>query len=70
MKKLPTTDDEHIYPADTCGAAHDVRLALMQRFFKDVGVLTDAPSHLNALSLYLALSFTSFLSSRVSLAWI
>uniref|UniRef100_A0A8C7FSB3 E3 ubiquitin-protein ligase n=1 Tax=Oncorhynchus kisutch TaxID=8019 RepID=A0A8C7FSB3_ONCKI len=39
-KKLPTTDDEHIYPADTCGAAHDVRLALMQRFFKDVGVLT------------------------------
>ncbi|CAB1328486.1 unnamed protein product [Coregonus sp. 'balchen'] len=22
-KKLPTTDDEHIYPADTCGATHD-----------------------------------------------
>uniref|UniRef100_A0A674B6J2 E3 ubiquitin-protein ligase n=1 Tax=Salmo trutta TaxID=8032 RepID=A0A674B6J2_SALTR len=39
MKKLPTTDDEHIYPADTCGAAHDVRLALMQRFFKDSSCL-------------------------------
>uniref|UniRef100_A0A8C7NG24 E3 ubiquitin-protein ligase n=1 Tax=Oncorhynchus mykiss TaxID=8022 RepID=A0A8C7NG24_ONCMY len=38
-KKLPTTDDEHIYPADTCGAAHDVRLALMQRFFKDSSCL-------------------------------
>lgn len=37
-KKLPTTDEERIYPADTCGAAHDVRLALMQSFFKDVGV--------------------------------
>lgn len=37
-KKLPTTDEEHIYAADTCGVAHDVRLTLMQRFFKDVGV--------------------------------
>ncbi|KAJ8351977.1 hypothetical protein SKAU_G00234530 [Synaphobranchus kaupii] len=38
-KKLPTSDEEHIYPADTCGAAHDVRLALMQRFFKDSSCL-------------------------------
>lgn len=37
-KKLPTSDDEHIYAADTCGVANDVRLTLMQRFFKDVGV--------------------------------
>lgn len=37
-KNLPTNDDEHIYPVDTCGVAHDVRLTLMQRFFKDVGV--------------------------------
>uniref|UniRef100_A0A4W5K9E1 E3 ubiquitin-protein ligase n=1 Tax=Hucho hucho TaxID=62062 RepID=A0A4W5K9E1_9TELE len=38
-KKLPTTDEEHIYPADTCGAVHDVRLALMQSFFKDSSCL-------------------------------
>uniref|UniRef100_A0A8C8K502 E3 ubiquitin-protein ligase n=1 Tax=Oncorhynchus tshawytscha TaxID=74940 RepID=A0A8C8K502_ONCTS len=38
-KKLPTTDEERIYPADTCGAAHDVRLALMQSFFKDSSCL-------------------------------
>ncbi|XP_029936212.1 E3 ubiquitin-protein ligase ubr3 [Myripristis murdjan] len=38
-KKLPTSDEEHIYPADTCGAAHDVRLTLMQRFFKDSSCL-------------------------------
>ncbi|XP_034042641.1 E3 ubiquitin-protein ligase ubr3 isoform X1 [Thalassophryne amazonica] len=38
-KKLPTSDDEHIYPADTCGVAHDVRLTLMQRFFKDSSCL-------------------------------
>uniref|UniRef100_A0A6Q2WS24 E3 ubiquitin-protein ligase n=1 Tax=Esox lucius TaxID=8010 RepID=A0A6Q2WS24_ESOLU len=38
-KKLPTTDEEHIYPGDTCGAAHDVRLSLMQRFFKDSSCL-------------------------------
>ena len=37
-KKLPTSDEEHIYSADTCGVAHDVRLTLMQRFFKDVGI--------------------------------
>lgn len=37
-KNLPTSDEEHIYAADTCGVAHDVRLTLMQRFFKDVGV--------------------------------
>uniref|UniRef100_A0A8D0CHZ5 E3 ubiquitin-protein ligase n=1 Tax=Scleropages formosus TaxID=113540 RepID=A0A8D0CHZ5_SCLFO len=38
-KKLPTSDEEHIYPADTCGATHDVRLALLQRFFKDSSCL-------------------------------
>uniref|UniRef100_A0A8D3EF73 E3 ubiquitin-protein ligase n=1 Tax=Scophthalmus maximus TaxID=52904 RepID=A0A8D3EF73_SCOMX len=38
-KKLPTSDEEHIYPADTCGVAHDVRLTLMQRFFKDSSCL-------------------------------
>uniref|UniRef100_A0A7N6BPG8 E3 ubiquitin-protein ligase n=1 Tax=Anabas testudineus TaxID=64144 RepID=A0A7N6BPG8_ANATE len=38
-KNLPTSDDEHIYPADTCGVAHDVRLTLMQRFFKDSSCL-------------------------------
>lgn len=37
-KKLPTSDEEHIYAADTCGVANDLRLTLMQRFFKDVGV--------------------------------
>lgn len=37
-KKLPTSDEEHIYAADTCGVANDIRLTLMQRFFKDVGV--------------------------------
>ncbi|KAG2459574.1 UBR3 ligase, partial [Polypterus senegalus] len=34
-KKLPTSDEEHIYPEDTCGAASDVRLTMLQRFFKD-----------------------------------
>ncbi|XP_061091060.1 E3 ubiquitin-protein ligase ubr3 isoform X3 [Conger conger] len=38
-KKLPTSDEEYIYPADTCGAAHDIRLALLQRFFKDSSCL-------------------------------
>lgn len=38
-KKLPTSDEEHIYPADTCGVAHDIRLTLMQRFFKDSSCL-------------------------------
>uniref|UniRef100_A0A3P8TVA0 E3 ubiquitin-protein ligase n=1 Tax=Amphiprion percula TaxID=161767 RepID=A0A3P8TVA0_AMPPE len=38
-KKLPTSDEEHIYLADTCGVAHDVRLTLMQRFFKDSSCL-------------------------------
>lgn len=35
-KRLPTSDEEHIYPEDTCGATSDVRLTLMQRHFKDV----------------------------------
>uniref|UniRef100_A0A3Q3LCK0 E3 ubiquitin-protein ligase n=1 Tax=Mastacembelus armatus TaxID=205130 RepID=A0A3Q3LCK0_9TELE len=38
-KNLPTSDEEHIYPADTCGVSHDVRLTLMQRFFKDSSCL-------------------------------
>ncbi|XP_069053181.1 E3 ubiquitin-protein ligase ubr3 isoform X3 [Lepisosteus oculatus] len=38
-KKLPTSDEEHIYPEDTCGATHDVRLAMLQRFFKDSSCL-------------------------------
>ncbi|XP_052004411.1 E3 ubiquitin-protein ligase ubr3 isoform X2 [Xyrauchen texanus] len=38
-KRLPTTDEEHIYPEDTCGATHDVRLTLMQRYFKDSSCL-------------------------------
>uniref|UniRef100_A0A672J6D9 E3 ubiquitin-protein ligase n=1 Tax=Salarias fasciatus TaxID=181472 RepID=A0A672J6D9_SALFA len=38
-KNLPTSDEEHIYSADTCGVAHDVRLTLMQRFFKDSSCL-------------------------------
>ncbi|TDH06926.1 hypothetical protein EPR50_G00118280 [Perca flavescens] len=38
-KKLPTSDEEHIYAADTCGVAHDVRLTLMQQFFKDSSCL-------------------------------
>ncbi|XP_033965531.1 E3 ubiquitin-protein ligase ubr3 isoform X2 [Pseudochaenichthys georgianus] len=38
-KKLPTSDEEHIYAADTCGVSHDVVLTLMQRFFKDSSCL-------------------------------
>ncbi|XP_056279535.1 E3 ubiquitin-protein ligase ubr3 [Pseudoliparis swirei] len=38
-KKLPTSDEEHIYAVDTCGVAHDVRLTLLQRFFKDSSCL-------------------------------
>ncbi|XP_073710937.1 E3 ubiquitin-protein ligase ubr3 isoform X2 [Misgurnus anguillicaudatus] len=38
-KRLPTTDEEHIYPEDTCGAAHDVRLSVMQSYFKDSSCL-------------------------------
>ncbi|TNN36676.1 E3 ubiquitin-protein ligase UBR3 [Liparis tanakae] len=38
-KKLPTSDEEHIYAADTCGVAHDVRLTLLQRFFNDSSCL-------------------------------
>lgn len=36
-KQLPTSDDEKIFPEDTCGAINDVRLTLMQRYFKEVG---------------------------------
>ncbi|XP_041117838.1 E3 ubiquitin-protein ligase ubr3-like isoform X1 [Polyodon spathula] len=38
-KKLPTSDEEHIYPVDTCGATHDVRLTTLQRFFNDSSCL-------------------------------
>ncbi|XP_028846793.1 E3 ubiquitin-protein ligase ubr3 isoform X4 [Denticeps clupeoides] len=38
-KRLPTSDEEHIYPEDTCGAACDVRLTLLQRFFKESSCL-------------------------------
>uniref|UniRef100_A0A8C0MR35 E3 ubiquitin-protein ligase n=1 Tax=Canis lupus familiaris TaxID=9615 RepID=A0A8C0MR35_CANLF len=34
-KKLPITEEEQIYPWDTCAAVHDVRLSLLQRYFKD-----------------------------------
>ncbi|KAI5107182.1 E3 ubiquitin-protein ligase UBR3 isoform X4 [Silurus meridionalis] len=38
-KQLPTSDDERIFPEDTCGAVNDVRLALMQRYFKESSCL-------------------------------
>lgn len=38
-KKLPITEEEQIYPWDTCAAVHDVRLSLLQRYFKDVSIL-------------------------------
>ncbi|KAM9486778.1 E3 ubiquitin-protein ligase ubr3 isoform 1-T1 [Clarias gariepinus] len=38
-KQLPTSDDEQIFPDDTCGATNDVRLALMQRYFKESSCL-------------------------------
>ncbi|OXB60624.1 hypothetical protein ASZ78_001157, partial [Callipepla squamata] len=38
-KKLPTTEEEQIYPWDTCAALHDVRLATLQRYFKDSSCL-------------------------------
>ncbi|KAI5931067.1 E3 ubiquitin-protein ligase UBR3 [Manis javanica] len=34
-KKLPVTEEEQIYPWDTCAAVHDLRLSLLQRYFKD-----------------------------------
>lgn len=37
-KKLPITEEEQIYPWDTCAAVHDVRLSLLQRYFKDVSI--------------------------------
>uniref|UniRef100_H0V537 E3 ubiquitin-protein ligase n=1 Tax=Cavia porcellus TaxID=10141 RepID=H0V537_CAVPO len=38
-KKLPVTEEEQIYPWDTCAAVHDVRLSLLQRYFKDSSCL-------------------------------
>uniref|UniRef100_A0A6I8N647 E3 ubiquitin-protein ligase n=1 Tax=Ornithorhynchus anatinus TaxID=9258 RepID=A0A6I8N647_ORNAN len=38
-KKLPTTEEEQIYPWDTCAAVHDVRLSLLQSHFKDSSCL-------------------------------
>lgn len=37
-KKLPIAEEEQIYPWDTCAAVHDVRLSLLQRYFKDVSI--------------------------------
>lgn len=37
-KRLPTTEEEQIYPWDTCAALHDVRLTTLQRYFKDVRI--------------------------------
>ncbi|KAH0499928.1 E3 ubiquitin-protein ligase UBR3 [Microtus ochrogaster] len=38
-KKLPISEEEQIYPWDTCAAVHDVRLSLLQRYFKDSSCL-------------------------------
>ncbi|XP_078537716.1 E3 ubiquitin-protein ligase UBR3 isoform X2 [Lissotriton helveticus] len=38
-KKLPTTEEEHIYHGGTCAAAHDVKLSVLQRHFKDSSCL-------------------------------
>uniref|UniRef100_A0A8C5ULR0 E3 ubiquitin-protein ligase n=1 Tax=Malurus cyaneus samueli TaxID=2593467 RepID=A0A8C5ULR0_9PASS len=38
-KRLPTTEEEQIYPWDTCAALHDVRLTTLQRYFKDSSCL-------------------------------
>nr|XP_033800346.1 E3 ubiquitin-protein ligase UBR3 isoform X5 [Geotrypetes seraphini] len=38
-KKLPTTEEEQIYLEGTCAAAHDVRLSMLQRYFKDSSCL-------------------------------
>ncbi|CAM4642102.1 unnamed protein product, partial [Caretta caretta] len=38
-KKLPTSEEEQIYPSDTCAAVHDVRLTTLQRYFKDSSCL-------------------------------
>ncbi|XP_062861550.1 E3 ubiquitin-protein ligase ubr3 isoform X2 [Trichomycterus rosablanca] len=38
-KWLPTSDEEKIFPEDTCGATNDVRLSLMQRYFKESSCL-------------------------------
>ncbi|XP_057346464.1 E3 ubiquitin-protein ligase UBR3-like [Manis pentadactyla] len=38
-KKLPVTEEDQIYPWDTCAAVHDVRLSLLQCYFKDSSCL-------------------------------
>nr|XP_005997697.1 PREDICTED: E3 ubiquitin-protein ligase UBR3 isoform X2 [Latimeria chalumnae] len=38
-KKLPTSEEEQIYLEDTCAAAHDVRISMLQRYFKDSSCL-------------------------------
>ncbi|XP_012826537.1 E3 ubiquitin-protein ligase UBR3 isoform X2 [Xenopus tropicalis] len=38
-KKLPTTEEEQIYQEGTCAAANDVKLAILQRYFKDSSCL-------------------------------
>ncbi|KAG8432417.1 hypothetical protein GDO86_016896 [Hymenochirus boettgeri] len=38
-KNLPTTEEEQIYQEGTCAAANDVKLATLQRYFKDSSCL-------------------------------
>lgn len=38
-RKLPTSEEEHIYPEGTRAAAHDVRLVTLQKYFKDSSCL-------------------------------
>ncbi|KAM4698256.1 LOW QUALITY PROTEIN: E3 ubiquitin-protein ligase UBR3 [Rhinophrynus dorsalis] len=38
-KKLPTTEEEQIYQEGTCAASHDVKLTILQRYFKDSSCL-------------------------------
>ncbi|XP_075465223.1 E3 ubiquitin-protein ligase UBR3 isoform X3 [Ascaphus truei] len=39
LKKLPTTEEEQIYQEGSCAAAHDVKLSILQRYFKDSSCL-------------------------------
>ncbi|XP_063285782.1 E3 ubiquitin-protein ligase UBR3 isoform X4 [Pelobates fuscus] len=38
-KKLPTSEGEQIYQDGTCAAVHDVKLSILQRYFKDSSCL-------------------------------
>lgn len=48
-KRLPTTEEEQIYPWDTCGALHDVRLTTLQRYFRDVSISYEQYCHLRKI---------------------